>query len=61
MSRRFLNRNFRALRLCCFLARLLDELVNIHGMLVRFFAEFVSSQVIFFAMGNCRCRVRVGR
>ena len=44
----------------CFLAQLLGELVNIHGMLVRLFAELVSSQVICFAAGD-RSRVRVGR
>jgi hypothetical protein len=47
--------------MCCFLAQLLGELVNIHGMLVRLFAELVSSEVIFFAMGDSRRRVRVGR
>jgi hypothetical protein len=30
-------------------------------MLVRLLAEFVSSQMIFFAMGDGRGRVRVGR
>jgi hypothetical protein len=30
-------------------------------MLVRLFAELVSSQVIFFAMSDSRSRVRVGR
>jgi hypothetical protein len=30
-------------------------------MFVRLFAELVSSQVILFAMGNSRGRVRVGR
>jgi hypothetical protein len=30
-------------------------------MFVRLFAELVSSQVIFFAVGNSRCCVRVGR
>jgi hypothetical protein len=60
MSRRFLSRN-RALKGRCFLAQLLGELVNIHGMLVRLFAELVSSLRILFAMGDSRCRVRVGR
>ena len=45
----------------CFLAQLLREFVNIHGMFMRLFTEFVSSEVIFFAMGDCRRRVRVGR
>jgi len=58
---RFLSRSFRALKRSCFLAQLLGELVNVHGMFVRLFAEFVSSQVIFFAMGDSRRRVRVGR
>jgi hypothetical protein len=49
------------LRLCFFLAQLLAELVSIHGMLVRLFAELVSSEVIFFAVGNSRRRMRVGR
>jgi hypothetical protein len=30
-------------------------------MFVRLFAELVSSEVIFFAMGDSRRRVRVGR
>jgi hypothetical protein len=34
--------------------------VNFHGILVRLFAEFVSGQLIFFAMGDGRHRVRVG-
>jgi hypothetical protein len=57
----FLSQSFRALKWSCFLAQLLGELVNIHGMFVRLFAELVSSQVIFFAMGDSRSRVRVGR
>ena len=49
------------MRLCFFLAQLLAELVSIHGMFVRLFAELMSSQVIFFSMGDGCCRVRVGR
>jgi hypothetical protein len=30
-------------------------------MLVRLFAELLSSEVIFFSMGDSCCRVRVGR
>jgi hypothetical protein len=30
-------------------------------MLVRLLAEFVSRQVVFFAMGDRSCRMRVGR
>jgi hypothetical protein len=30
-------------------------------MLVSLFAELVSSQMIFFAMGDGRCHMRVGR
>jgi hypothetical protein len=30
-------------------------------MFMRLFTAFVSSEVIFFAMGDCRRRVRVGR
>jgi hypothetical protein len=37
------------------------ELVSIHGMLVRLLAEFVSCQVIFFAMGHGSGRVGMGR
>jgi hypothetical protein len=33
---------------------LLGEFVSVHGMLVRLLAEFVSRQVIFFAMGDRR-------
>ena len=58
---RFLSQSFRALKRSCFLAQLLSEFVNIHGMFVRLFAELVSSQVIFFVMGDGRCCVRVGR
>jgi hypothetical protein len=32
----------------------LGELVNIHGMFVRLFAELVSSEVILFAVGDSR-------
>jgi hypothetical protein len=49
------------LNLRCFLAQLLGELVNIHGMFVRLFAELVSSEVIFFAVGDSRRCVGVGR
>ena len=45
----------------CFLAQLLGELVNVYGMFVRLFAELVSIEVILFAMGDSRRRVRVGR
>ena len=45
----------------CFLAQLLGELVNIHRMFVRLFAELLSSEMIFFAMGDSRRRVSVGR
>jgi hypothetical protein len=48
------------LKLRRFLAQLLGELVNLHGILVRLFAEFVSDQLIFFTMGGGRSRVRVG-
>lgn len=60
-SRYFLSWSFLALKLRCFLAQLLGELVNIHRMLVRLFAQLVSGQVIFFAVGDGRRRVRVGR
>jgi hypothetical protein len=35
--------------------------VNLHGILVRLFAELVSDQLILFAMGDGRSRVRVSR
>ena len=38
----------------------LDELVHIHGVLVRLLAELMGGQVIAFAMGHGRRRVRVG-
>jgi hypothetical protein len=53
--------SFRALNLRRFLSQLLGEPVNSHGILVRLFAELVSDQLIFFAMGGGRSRVRVGR
>jgi hypothetical protein len=49
------------LNLRCFLPRLLVELVNLQGILVRLFAELMSNQLIFFAMRHSRSRVRVGR
>ena len=61
LSRCFLIRSFRALNRSCFLAQLLGELVNIHRMFVRLFAEFVSNEVIFLAMGDSGRRVCVGR
>jgi hypothetical protein len=57
-SRCFLSSSFRALKLCCFLAQLLGEPVNLHGILVRLFAELVSNQLILFTMGDSRSRVR---
>ncbi len=56
----FLSRGFPAWNRRRFLAQVLGELMNIHGILVRLFAEFVCGQVIFFAMGDCRGGVRVG-
>ena len=49
------------MNLRCFLAQLLGELVNLHGILTRLFAELANDQLIFFAMGDGRNRVRVGR
>jgi hypothetical protein len=45
----------------CFLPQLLGKLVNLHGILVRLFAELVSDQLILFAVGDGRNRVRVSR
>jgi hypothetical protein len=39
----------------------LGELVGVHGVLERLLAEFVSAQMISFAMGNCGGRVHMGR
>jgi hypothetical protein len=58
-SRCFLSRSFCAWKRC-FPAQLFCQLVNIQGMLVRLFAELMGRQVIFFAMGDSRRRVRVG-
>jgi hypothetical protein len=57
----FLRRNFRASGLCGFLSQLFAELVRIHGMLARLLAEFMSRQMVFFAMGDGRGRMRVSR
>ena len=37
-----------------FRSEFLSESVSVHGMLVGLLAEFVSRQVIFFAMGDRR-------
>jgi len=41
--------------------QLFGELVGIHGVLVRLFAEFVSAQMVSFAMGDSGGGVGVGR
>ncbi len=44
-----------------FRSEFLSESVSVHGMLVGLLAEFVSRQVIFFAMGDRRDCMHVGR
>jgi hypothetical protein len=43
------------------LGKLRAKLVGIGGVFVRLDGEFVSSQVISFAVGSCRGKVGVGR